>query len=30
LMGHTDVKTTQLYVKIADKTKVDAVRLLDQ
>ena len=29
LLGHTDVKTTQIYAKIVDSKKVEAVNLVD-
>ncbi|MDE6696007.1 MAG: tyrosine-type recombinase/integrase [Muribaculaceae bacterium] len=30
LIGHTDVKTTQIYSKVVDKKKQQAMSLLDQ
>lgn len=30
LMGHTDVRTTQIYAKIVDSKKVEAVNLIDK
>lgn len=30
LMGHTDIKTTQIYAKIIDSKKVEAVNVLDE
>ena len=29
LLGHKDIRTTQIYAKLVDKKKVDAVNLLD-
>ena len=30
LMGHADVRTTQIYAKIVDSKKVEAVNLVDR
>lgn len=30
LIGHTDVRTTQIYSKVVDKKKQDAMMLLDK
>lgn len=30
LIGHTDVRVTQIYSKVVDKKKTDAMKLLDK
>lgn len=30
LMGHSDVRTTQIYAKIVDSKKIEAVNLVDR
>lgn len=30
LMGHSDVRTTQIYAKIVDSKKIEAVNLVDK